>query len=121
MHHLFYYLFFQYVLSLCQSIQGCRNEKRAREADFVEGHRQNFNYVKSITRYKFQDFRCQLTVPQRVLLSPTKGTLKTYCYITFFIHKGHFCPLAPPSKRQGGQLPLLSPPSSFGVPESIHR
>ena len=27
-------------------IQGRRNEKRARGADFVEGHRQNFNYVK---------------------------------------------------------------------------
>ena len=26
--------------------QGRRNEKRARGADFVEGHRQNFNYVK---------------------------------------------------------------------------
>ena len=26
--------------------QGRRNEKRARAADFVEGHRQNFNYVK---------------------------------------------------------------------------
>ena len=24
--------------------------------------------------------------------------------------KGHFCPLAPPSKRQEGQLPLLPPP-----------
>ena len=26
--------------------QGRRNEKRARGADFVEGHRQNFDYVK---------------------------------------------------------------------------
>ena len=26
--------------------QGRRNEKRARGAGFVEGHRQNFNYVK---------------------------------------------------------------------------
>ena len=26
--------------------RGRRNEKRARGADFVEGHRQNFNYVK---------------------------------------------------------------------------
>ena len=26
--------------------QGRRNEKRARGAEFVEGHRQNFNYVK---------------------------------------------------------------------------
>ena len=26
--------------------QGGRNEKRARGADFVEGHKQNFNYVK---------------------------------------------------------------------------
>ena len=26
--------------------QGRRNERRARGADFVEGHRQNFNYVK---------------------------------------------------------------------------
>ena len=32
----------------------------------------------------------------------TKGTLKTYCCIIFFILEGHFCPLAPPSKRQGG-------------------
>ena len=27
-------------------VQGRRNEKRARGADFVEGHRQNFNNVK---------------------------------------------------------------------------
>ena len=27
-------------------VQGRRNEKRARGAEFVEGHRQNFNYVK---------------------------------------------------------------------------
>ena len=26
--------------------QGRRNEERAKGADFVEGHRQNFNYVK---------------------------------------------------------------------------
>ena len=30
--------------------QGRRNVKRARGADFVEGHRQNFNYVKIHTR-----------------------------------------------------------------------
>ena len=30
--------------------QGHRNEKRARGANFVEGHRQNFNYVKIHTR-----------------------------------------------------------------------
>ena len=30
--------------------QGRRNEKRARGANFVEGHRQNFNYVKIHTR-----------------------------------------------------------------------
>ena len=57
----------------------------------------------------------QLTVPQRVLLSLTKDTLKTYCYVIFFILKGHFCPLARPSKRQGEQL-ALCPPPSFGVP-----
>ena len=31
-------------LTLCN--QGRRNEKRARGAEFVKGHRQNFNYVK---------------------------------------------------------------------------
>ena len=30
--------------------QGRRNEKRARGANFVEGHRQNFSYVKIHTR-----------------------------------------------------------------------
>ena len=32
------------------SSQGRRNEKRARGANFVEGHRQNFNYAKIHTR-----------------------------------------------------------------------
>ena len=48
-------------------------------------------------------------MPQRVLLSLTKGTLKTYCYIIFFILKGHFCPPCPSQQKQGGQLPLLPP------------
>ena len=112
--------------------------KEPRRADFFEGHRQNFNYVEihtlefrgsvsfflrqiltdhilsiasAITLDFFMRVRfLQLTVSRRVVLSLTKGTLKTYCYIIFFIHKGHFCPLAPPSKRQGWQLPLLPPP-----------
>ena len=29
-----------------KNLQGRRNEKRARGADFVEGHQQNFNYVR---------------------------------------------------------------------------
>ena len=37
----------QVAASLRQSFQqGRRNEKRARVAEFVEGHRQNFNYAK---------------------------------------------------------------------------
>ena len=50
---------------------------------------------------------------QRVLLSLTKSTLKTYCYIIFFILKGHFCPSQ--QKTRGAAAPSAPPPSS-GVP-----
>ena len=53
--------------SICRvekhSKQGRRNEKRARGADFVEGHRQNFNYVKIHTlefRGSVAFFLCQI-------------------------------------------------------------
>ena len=45
--------------------QGRRNEKRARGADFVEGHRQNFNYVKIHTL----EFRGSVTFFLRQILT----------------------------------------------------
>ena len=48
---------------LRKNAQGRRNEKRARGADFVEGHRQNFNYVKIHTlefRGSVAFFLCQI-------------------------------------------------------------
>ena len=54
---------------------------------------------------------------QRVLLSLTKGTLKTFCYIIFFILKGYFfAPLALPAKGKGGSCPSCPPPQ---VPPSL--
>ena len=38
----------------CMYVQGRRNKKRARGADFVEGHRQNFNYVNKIHTLEFR-------------------------------------------------------------------
>ena len=46
-----------------EDVQGRRNEKRARGADFVEGHRQNFNYFKIHTlefRGSVAFFLCQI-------------------------------------------------------------
>ena len=40
-------------------------------------------------------------------------TLLSVSYIILLILEGHFCPPAPASKRQGGQLPLLPPPPQF--------
>ena len=37
---------FQFCFIIANFCQGRRNEKRAGGADFVEGHRQNCNYVK---------------------------------------------------------------------------
>ena len=48
-----------------RSYQGRRNEKRARGADFVEGHRQNFNYVKIHTL----EFRGSVTFFLRQILT----------------------------------------------------
>ena len=122
--------------------QGRRNEKRAKGADFVEGHRQNFNYVE-INTLEFRgsvafflrqvltdhilstasaitldiNTSLQLTVPQRVLLSLTKSTLKTYCYIIFFILKGHFCPPCPSQQKARGAATPPAPPPSSGVPD----
>ena len=104
--------------------QGRQNEKRARRgADFVEEHRQNFNYVKIHTlefrgsvAFLFRQILTDhiLTVASAITLgintsqissidsatagfiSQTEGILKTYCYIIFFILKGHFCPSCPP-------------------------
>ena len=45
--------------------QGRRNEKRARGADFVEGHRQNFDYVKIHTL----EFRGSVTFCLRQILT----------------------------------------------------
>ena len=49
-------------------------------------------------------------MPQRVLLSLTKGTLKTNCHIIFFIFKGHFCPPCLSQKTARGAAALLPPP-----------
>ena len=51
--------------NLCKADQGRRNEKRARGADFVEGHRQNFNYVKIHTL----EFRGSVTFFLRQILT----------------------------------------------------
>ena len=118
------------------NVQGRRNEKRARGADFVEGHRQNFNYVKIHTlefRGSVAFFLRQILtdhilsiaseitldtntsqissieVPQRVLLSLTKDTLKTYCYIIFFTLKGHLCPTCPSKQKARGAAALPAP------------
>ena len=45
MHYVEHFCDLRMDADLCLG-QGRRNEKRARGADFVEGHRQNFNYVK---------------------------------------------------------------------------
>ena len=121
--------------------QGRRNEKRARGADFVEGHRQNFNYVKIHTlefRGSVAFFLRQILTnhilsmasaitldintsqissidsAQRILLSLTKGTSKTV-YIIFFILKGHFCPPCPSQQKARGAAAPLAPP----VPASL--
>ena len=112
--------------------QGRRNEERARGGDFVEGHRQNFNYVKIHTL----EFRGSVAFLLRQILTDhilsmasaitldiintsqissidsvtagfiitiiTKGTLKTYCYIIFFILEGHFCPPCPSQQKARG-------------------
>ena len=46
-------------------VQGRRNEKRARGADFVEGHRPNFNYVKIHTL----EFRASVAFLLRQILT----------------------------------------------------
>ena len=124
------------------SLEGVRDagtRKGPGEADFVEGHQQNFNYVKKHTlefRGSVAFFLRQILTDhilskasaitldintsqissidsaQRVLLSLTKGTLKTYCYMIFFILKGHFCPPLPfPAKGKGSSCPSCPPPS----------
>ena len=52
---------------------------------------------------------------QRVLLSLTKGTLKTYSYMIFFILKGHFCPPCPTQQKARGAAAPPAPP----VPASL--
>ena len=54
-------------------------------------------------------------MPQRVLLSITKGTLKTYCYIIFFILKGHFFPPCPSQQKARG----AAAPPTHPVPASL--
>ena len=57
--------------------QGRRNEKRARGADFVEGHRQNFNYVK-IHILEFRGsvaFLLRQILTDRILSTPSAITL----------------------------------------------
>ena len=122
--------------------QGRRNEKRARGTDFVEGHRQKFNYVKIHTlefRGSVAFFLGQILTnhilsmasaitldintsqtssidsAQRVLLSLTKSTSKTV-YIIFFILKGHFCPPCPSQQKARGAAAPPAPPPSSGIP-----
>ena len=122
-------------------LQGRRNEKRARGADFVEGHRQNSNYVKIHTlefRGSVAFFLRQILTnyilcmasaitldintsqissidsAQRVLLSLTKSTSKAV-YIIFFILKEHFCPPCPSQQKARGAAAPPAPP----VPASL--
>ena len=60
--------------------QGRRNEKRARGANFVEGHRQNFNYVKIHTL----EFRGSVALFLRQIL--TDYILSIASAITFDIN-----------------------------------
>ena len=53
-------------------------------------------------------------MPQRVLLSLTKGTSKSV-YIIFFILKGHFCPPCPSQQKARGAAAPPAPP----VPASL--
>ena len=113
-------------------------------ADFVEGHRQNFNYVKIHTlefRGSVAFFLRQILTnhilsmasaitldintsqissidsAQRILLSLTKGTSKTV-YIIFFILKGHFCPPCPSQQKARGAAAPPAPPPQFRRPWS---
>ena len=60
--------------------QGRRNEKRARGAEFVEGHRQNFNYVKIHTL----EFRGSVAFFLRQIL--TDHILSIACAMTLNIN-----------------------------------
>ena len=100
--------------NLVDTFRGTRTKKRARGANFVEGHRQNFNYVK-IQTWEFREsvafFLSQILIHHilgivsavtlgintsqtfsiysaaaPVLLSLTKGSLKTNCYMTFLVY-----------------------------------
>ena len=46
----------------------------------------------------------------------TKSTLKTNCYIIFFILKGHFCPPCPSQQKARG---AAAPPAPPPVPASL--
>ena len=122
--------------------QGRRNENRA---DFVERHRQNFNYVKIHTlefrgsaafflRQFLTDHILSIATVITLDISTsqissidsgtagfiiTKGTVKTYCYIIFLILKGLFCPPCPSQQkaRPAAAPSAPPPPPSFGVPD----
>ena len=61
-------------------IQGCRNEKRARGAEIVEGQQQNFNYVKIHTL----EFRGSVAFFLRQIL--TDHILSIACVMTLNIN-----------------------------------
>ena len=44
------------------------------------------------------------------IITNYKGTLKTYCYIIFFILKGHLCPPCPSQQRARGAAAPPAPP-----------
>ena len=46
----------------------------------------------------------------------TKGTLKTNCYIIFFILKGYFCPPCPSQQKARGAAAPPAPPPQFWRP-----
>ena len=134
------------MLAQCSTNWATRRDAGTRKgpggADFVEGHRQNFNYVKIHTL----EFRGSAAFFLRQILTDhilsiatvitldistsqissidsatagfiiTKGTLKTYCYIIFFILKGHFCPPCPSQQKARGAAAPPAPPPSSGVP-----
>ena len=119
-------------------------EKGQGGADFVERHRQNFNYVKIHTlefrgsaafflRQILTDYILSIATVITLDISTsqissidsgtagfiiTKGTLKTYCYIIFFILEGHFCPPCPSQQKARG---VAAPPAPPPVPASLTR
>ena len=71
-------------------VQGRRNEKRARGADFVEGHRQNFNYsacrrrggVLKCPRLCFFSFFFFSVSKEGAALMGDTAVQNIYCYLS---------------------------------------